>query len=74
MLYTCTIPRLIKNRSSGFGTEAKTLYDRYSGGDLDLKVMHIQGHRMSCSALLLHHIKFGENPLDGMGTVAKKLI
>ena len=43
-------------------------------GDLDLKVMHTQGQRMSCSALHLYHIKFGENRSNGMGTAAKKPI
>ena len=43
-------------------------------GDRDVKVMHTQGHRMCFSVLPLYHIKFGENRLNGMGTVAKILL
>ena len=46
----------------------------FTGGDLDLKVMHIQGHRMSCSALHLYHTKFGENRWKGITAIAKTLI
>ena len=60
-----------KNQSRDFA-QKPTPGMTFIGGDLDVKVTHIQGHRMSCSALHLYHIKFGENRLNGMGTVAKK--
>ena len=74
MLYTCIIPHLIKKIGQVALTQKQKPGMTFTGGDLDVKVMHTQGHRMSCCALPLYHIKFGENRLNGMGTVAKKLI
>ena len=73
-LYRFTIPAYDENYFSRVGRKAKTWHDLHRIGDLDLKVMHNQGHGTGYSALLLYHIKFGKNRLNGMGKVAKYLI
>ena len=74
MIYICTTSNLMNIGEKPRSQSQNYEYDLWPWDDLDLKVIHNEGHRITCHGLHIPHVNFGENRWKSEVTVAKILI